>query len=178
MVYQGARRRKIDITSIFRTTFRKLLPIFITDLLLGIIVLIPLVPALDLIFGTVASASSLDPISAISALVAVFVLIVIAVFLTIKFWLTFPILMLENKGSVDSLKASWQRTKGHLLSIIAVSILYALAVGLPLGIINTLFELTGESIHTVWTLIQSVITVALAGVLPTIYYFNLKSRRR
>jgi hypothetical protein len=86
--------------------------------------------------------------------------------------------MLENKGVIDSLKASWKRTEGHLSSILGVLILYALLVSLPLGIIDGLLKLDGYIVYLIWSLIESVISVTLGGVLPVIYYFNSRSMRR
>jgi hypothetical protein len=178
LVYQAAKRHKLDLASIFQTTLRKLSKIFVANLISGIIVLLPLVPAFILIFGSISGISSLNFTPFIFAIVLALVFFVIAAFLGIRLWLTIPILMIENRGAMDSVKASWERTEGQLVSIIGVSILYALVVGLPLAAINALLNLAGVYVYSAWTLIEGIITATLSGVLPVIYYFNSRSMRR
>jgi membrane-anchored glycerophosphoryl diester phosphodiesterase (GDPDase) len=180
LVYRAARRRKADLASVFQITFRKLSKIFIANVLLGIIVLVPLIPVFLLALSTLTPPvlSIFSSTSFITLAIVGLAFVAVAVFLGIKLWLTIPILMIENRGPMDSLKASWQRTKGHFLSIIGVSILYALVVGLPLSVIDTLFKLGGVLVYLIWALTEGIITTTLSGILSTIYYFNMKNIRR
>ncbi|MEM7821794.1 MAG: hypothetical protein QXX38_03235 [Candidatus Aenigmatarchaeota archaeon] len=171
LVYRGLRRRDLDIVSVFQITLKKLFKIFITTLIFGIIILLPILPVFIFVFAI----HGLNFFETQFIVIPIFVIIfiVIAVFLGIKFWFIFPILMLENKNPMESLKLSWQRTKGYVLSILAVLILYAVIVGLPLGILDMFFKRTGN-IYLIWSLIEGIITTTLSGILPTIYYLKKK----
>lgn len=54
---------------------------------------------------------------------AFFLLIVVAIFIALKFIFFYQVILLENKGIVQSLKTSWQITKGNMWRILGLAIL-------------------------------------------------------
>jgi hypothetical protein len=114
---------------------------------------------------------------------------IIAVVFGVKLWLTMSILMIEKKGAVESMKVSWNMTKGKMLSIIGATFLFLLIIALPLVIVDAAIKfvttpLPGATsvgysfsvVYAVWYVIYSVILGTLGGVFPTIYYYNLKKK--
>jgi membrane-anchored glycerophosphoryl diester phosphodiesterase (GDPDase) len=96
-------------------------------------------------------------------------------------FLTFPILVIENKDPIESIKSSWKITKDNSISILAFLLLLGLIIGVisfPFSILKVVFEILKiDQISLIFEVIISTISGALLGPAAAIYYFNLKKSK-
>jgi len=171
LVYQAVKKREIYLAEVFRISFDNMFRILVTSILIGLVIIVPILPALiPFMFATssfFAPESMFNPFAVV--LTVGFVLLIIGVlvaaFLSVKLWLAFPILMLERKSPTNSLRASWRATDHHFWSIAATMLLYTLVVILPLTVLNILFRMAGSSIFFLWNIISSIVVGTLSGIL-------------
>ena len=106
----------------------------------------------------------------------------ICFYFTARLWLSLPILMIENLGCIESLKKSWQMTKGKFWSIFVTILLISLVVGLMTGtinfVVNIIFSLGGGEFATIGSSIGSLINylifTPISAILAPLYYYNVK----
>jgi len=184
LVYQAVKKRRIYLNQIFRLSFKNIPRTLVTSIIWGLIILLPILPAFVSFVFTIKAIPKTEVltenmITSLGTFLILFVVgIVIAFYLAIKLWLTFPILMIEGKSPLDSLRSSWHTTNNFFWSIVFVMILFSLFVGLPTAILNILFSLAGPIPSFIWIILYNIVVGALSGVLPTIYYLNRRHIRR
>ncbi len=183
MALQGLKKKKIMIAEIFKGSFSRIGKVFVVWLILSLIMLIPVLSIMGLSFfaisSMVASDIALGGANILANLGTLAVLgivgFVIAVYLNIRFFLALPVLMLENRGPVESLKESWKSTKGLFWSILATLGLFAiiaLPITLSIGLVYAFLGTIGLALNIIYAIVFSVVV----GILPTIYYFKIKKR--
>jgi MFS family permease len=179
MVYQALRYKKVSIRYAFHIVLRKLPQLFILVLIIGgvalLLAMLILVPSSIILWSLLSNAFS-GPLLA-AALILMAVCFVAMIYVLTRLFFAIPVLMIENKGVIDSIKASWSQTSGYVLSISGAIVLLSL-IFIPLNISGIVFELIGGFIYVGWVVISNTIISTLSGVLPTIYYLNRKMERR
>lgn len=94
----------------------------------------------------------------------------IAFYFTIRLWLSTPVLMIEEKGVVDSLKRSWAMTSGKFWS--------SFGTLLVIGIIISILALISIAILSVFgILLFYLIFAPISAIVPTIYYLNMSRKK-
>ena len=96
-----------------------------------------------------------------------------AIYIPVKLFFSLPILMIEKKGVMESLKMSWNVTKGVFWVILAISLTIAVITGFIQGIIGVI-PFIGNILESV---INYLFIAPLTGILTTICYYTMKYRK-
>lgn len=188
IVYRAVRENKVNLTDTILTSLKKLPKIFIAALI-SLVILLPITPLLVFIFTpfgsqiyTMFSQTFSDLIAFGIAMIVLIICGGIALYLGLKIFLTFPILMIENKEPIDSIKASWNKTKNYELSILGANILLGLIIKLitlPADLLGFLFAFFGLSyIALILNVITTTISSTLFGVFLPVYYLNRQQEKK
>jgi len=173
-VYQGVKKGKVEIVKAIQKSLKLFPKIFLTSLLTFLILGVPISLALI-------SALMLSEISPILFIVFIVIILCIIVYLSLRLFLTFPILVIENKSPLESIKSSWKMTKDNSVSVLALLLLLSLIIGVisfPLNILKAVFEILDiDQISLIFGILASTINGALLGPAAAIYYFNLKKSK-
>jgi membrane-anchored glycerophosphoryl diester phosphodiesterase (GDPDase) len=173
-VYQGVKKGKVEIVKAIQKSLKIFPKIFLTSLLTFLILGVPISLALI-------SALMLSEISPILFIVFIVIILCIIVYLSLRLFLTFPILVIENKSPLESIKSSWKMTKDNSVSVLALLLLLSLIIGVisfPLNILKAVFEILNiDQISLIFGILASTINGALLGPAAAIYYFNLKKSK-
>lgn len=173
-VYQGVKKGEVEIVKAIQKSLGIFFKIFLTSLLTFLILGVPISLALI-------SALMLLEISPILFLVFIVIVLCIIVYLSLRLFLTFPVLIIENKSPLESIKLSWKITKDNSISILALLLLLSLIIGVisfPFNILKAVFEiLRMNQISLIFDILASTISGALLGPAAAIYYFNLKKSK-
>ena len=172
--------KKWNLKKAISISLRKFGKILIANIFLilvfGILFLIPIV---ILMFG----ASFYFTPLVILSIILFLALLIFTIFVSFRLSVVIPILVVEEKGVIESIKKSWKITKGHVLSIFVGLFLLSLivtAITLPLnllGIALNYFRL--EEFYIVVNGVRSVISQTLISAFfntfASLFYFKLKS---
>lgn len=202
LVTQALKENEIKLLKTFSECFNRIIEILIVTIIIKLIIVLPyfLVTILMvLVFRPLAialvpgeatllaafSPSATGPFYLIRVVEATLLLVFLAViltaplsvlliYLTTRLWLALPILMIERKSVIESIKESWKVTEGKVLSILATYALAFLIMGLPLVLISQVIRFVVPIIEHFWDAIISIVGGTFFGALITIYYYNLK----
>lgn len=177
VVYQGLVIKKIDLVKALKYSLERFGKILITYIISGgIIVGIISIP---LLFSILARLSNSPTLLVISLILSI-PFIIVSLFISFRLFLIFPVLMLEEKRPIESIKKSWNITKGHVWSIlggILLLTLVVLVISLPIIFFGLFFNFLGfPYISIITSFITSTISLAFYGPFATILYFNIKKR--
>ncbi|MEM5878913.1 MAG: hypothetical protein QXU74_00245 [Candidatus Aenigmatarchaeota archaeon] len=175
VVYQSLKGKEIGLKEALDSSLRRFGDIILTFILFGVIALATIsIPLLLLIPAILFESLTLIIISA--TLLIPFGILLTYVLLRLP--LAIPILTIESKRPVESLKESWRRTKGYLWSIAGATFLLTLVITVILIPVNILSEvckyLNLSYVSTIIDVISSTISATFSGLLMPIFYFNLK----
>jgi hypothetical protein len=150
----------------------------IKDLLVGMQShILPLI-GLSLLVGLCIAASF---VLAIIPFLGVFLIVIYAIYMSIRFILSTQVLVLENRGVIESMKRSWELTKGKKLIILGFIIINSLIALFFNYITSSLSENIIGAIGFKILLIESVISyISMSLVAPfsacvyVLIYFNIR----
>ncbi|MGI5486111.1 glycerophosphoryl diester phosphodiesterase membrane domain-containing protein [Microtetraspora malaysiensis] len=140
---------KITVGEAWQLTRRRFPALFGLVALEGLILILPALLVFGLIIGLTAS-SALDPVadSSVVGLVGLLILCLIAytvyaLFLSTKFALSAPAVVLEGRGPVDAMRRSWQLVKGDSWRVFGIVLLTSMLAGLIGSVLSVPFSLAG-----------------------------------
>jgi hypothetical protein len=174
MVYQAVKKGKVNIKEAIQKSLRIFFKIFLTVLLTSLIVAVP---------GILTFVPTLLLLKNFLHILIVFVVVIlgIIVYVSLRLSLTFPILIIENKSPTESIKLSWRMTKDNLVSILALTFLLSLIIGVisfPFNLLKAFFEFFQMPQFTsIFDILVSTISGAILGPAMAIYYLNLKKSK-
>jgi hypothetical protein len=160
-------------------------------ILMGMWIAVSIVTAI----AAVAVGSALSFVSpALGAVVTVLVLlgaVVLFVWLMMRFALAMPVLLLENRGAVDSLARSGSLTKGHRGRVfLGIVVMFAIALGINTAIvlpttIPALLITFRHSFMPAWLVILQSLSAGIAGTLTgplismalALIYYDVRVRK-
>jgi hypothetical protein len=193
IVFNSLKKGNFSFIDVIKKSFGRILDIFFALLIISIIVLLPVIISIlpisftfvfvynkhipALYNGPTSLLTNLLISTSTSILLLFFVGlgIIVGAYLYSRLWLTYPILMIEKKNSIESIKTSWKISKGRVLSIVLTLILLAIV----LGILSAFeFVIPEDNIiaNFIWRAVYGTYSLTLGGVLDTIYYLNLTRR--
>ncbi|MEM5772770.1 MAG: glycerophosphoryl diester phosphodiesterase membrane domain-containing protein [Candidatus Aenigmatarchaeota archaeon] len=175
VVYQSRMKKEIKLGEALKSSLKKFGKILLTLIILaGISIAIISIPLLVFILSIFFSSTILLVLS----LILLIPFVVILVFFSLRLSIAIPILILENKSLMESIKKSWNMTKGQIWSILGGSLLLALVVmviSLPINFLGIVLEILHVPyVSNITNLITSTISLAFSGPFITIVYFNIK----
>jgi glycerophosphoryl diester phosphodiesterase len=182
LVKQAINKKRISLSLAFRKSLARILKVILTEIIVGVIVALPILIFSIFWIGTLFAAgffSLFSPVTFLQIGASVLLIaigIIISVYLFARLWLALPVVMIEKKGVIDSIKTSWKITKGKVISIL-VTICLGILILLPLIIISVVLDLLFPLASSAWNFIQGVISSTFFGALIPIYYFSLKHRK-
>jgi membrane-anchored glycerophosphoryl diester phosphodiesterase (GDPDase) len=176
-VYQAVKKGEVEIMKAVQNSFGIFFKILLTSLLTFLIFGVPVF--FVFLLALLLLKSSL--IIFIVILVIVLCILFILFYVSLRLFLTFPILVIENKDPIESIKSSWKITEDNSISILAFLLLLGLIIGVisfPFSILKVVFEILKiDQISLIFEVIISTISGALLGPAAAIYYFNLKKSK-
>jgi hypothetical protein len=192
IVFNSLKKGNFSFIEVVKKSFGRILDIFLALIIISIIVLLPVVIPISLTFAftfaynkqfsllyneptSLLTSLSISTPSLILLLFFVSLGIIVGVYLYSRLWLTYPILMIEKKNSIESIKSSWKISKGRVLSIVLTLILLAIVVYI-LSAFEFVIPENNIIANFIWRAVYGTYSVTLVGVLDTIYYLNLKRR--
>lgn len=118
------------------------------------------------------------------ALLAFFLLFLAAVYVSVRLFLTTPMVAARDLGPIETIKASWGLTKGHFWRLLGFLVLFAIAVivvmivvGIVAGLIVTLafgdlepFSMAALVMGLFSTVFQALITIIYSTIIARIYH--------
>ncbi|MEM5883041.1 MAG: glycerophosphoryl diester phosphodiesterase membrane domain-containing protein [Candidatus Aenigmatarchaeota archaeon] len=114
-------------------------------------------------------------------IILVIVLGIVLGYVNFRIWLSIPVLMLEKRGCIESVKESWRITKGKFWSIFFVNLVMGFVVGMIRSMVELPFNLL-EILFVFAPYIGQVITylifTPLSLILPAAYYYSIKAEER
>jgi|GEM_PF-4839940 len=192
IVFNSLKKGNFSFIEVVKKSFGRILDIFLALIIISIIVLLPVVIPISLTFAftfaynkqfsllyngptSLLTSLSINTPSLILLLFFVSLGIIVGVYLYSRLWLTYPILMIEKKNSIESIKTSWKISKGRVLSIVLTLILLAIVLYI-LSAFEFVIPENNIIANFIWRAVYGTYSVTLVGVLDTIYYLNLKRR--
>jgi hypothetical protein len=191
IVFNSLKKGNFSFIEVVKKSFGRILDIFLALIIISIIVLLPVVIPISLTFAftfaynkqfslfneptSLLTSLSISTPSLILLLFFVSLGIIVGVYLYSRLWLTYPILMIEKKNSIESIKTSWKISKGRVLSIVLTLILLAIVLYI-LSAFEFVIPENNIIANFIWRAVYGTYSVTLVGVLDTIYYLNLKRR--
>jgi hypothetical protein len=192
IVFNSLKKGNFSFIEVVKKSFGRILDIFLALIIISIIVLLPVVIPISLTFAftfaynkqfsllyneptSLLTSLSISTPSLILLLFFVSLGIIVGVYLYSRLWLTYPILMIEKKNSIESIKSSWKISKGRVLSIVLTLILLAIVLYI-LSAFEFVIPENNIIANFIWRAVYGTYSVTLVGVLDTIYYLNLKRR--
>ena len=172
-IKQAVKKGEVKIFETVKKVFSRGLTIFACYILVTLILLLPLLPLL--IYGINFFITGSVDFNFLLVLSLVFIIFEVVILL--KLWLVFPIMMLEEKGVADSVKLSWKRSKGKLLSIFLTLVIFTIVIFLPISVVLYLSFLLNLELFNFLSPIFSSLLASTGSSLPTIYYLKSKKRR-
>jgi hypothetical protein len=104
------------------------------------------------------------------------VIFLMGFYLSVRLWLSFPILMVEERGCVESLRRSWEMVRGKFWSIAATILLVGIIIGSMSLVIKLPFTIFGLSF--IGNFVDYLIFTPISAIVPTIYYYHAKTERK
>jgi hypothetical protein len=192
IVFNSLKKGNFSFIEVVKKSFGRILDIFFALIIISIIVLLPVVIPISLTFAftfaynkqfsllyneptSLLTNLSINITSLILLLFFVSLGIIVGVYLYSRLWLTYPILMIEKKNSIESIKTSWKISKGRVLSIVLTLILLAIVLYI-LSAFEFVIPENNIIANFIWRAVYGTYSITLVGVLDTIYYLNLKRR--
>jgi hypothetical protein len=192
IVFNSLKKGNFSFIEVVKKSFGRILDIFLALIIISIIVLLPLIIPISLTFAftfaynkqfsllyneptSLLTSLSISTPSLILLLFFVSLGIIVGVYLYSRLWLTYPILMIEKKNSIESIKSSWKISRGRVLSIVLTLILLAIVLYI-LSAFEFVIPENNIIANFIWRAVYGTYSVTLVGVLDTIYYLNLKRR--
>jgi hypothetical protein len=174
----------------YRAGLSRYWALFSSALLQGILIGIPVALIFGCLFGSLLFADASSTSANIPVLTAVMVAVVVLIalpFLT-RFALASQVVVLEQAGATQSLRRSWQLTRGWFWRTFGVStcsgILSYLISALPAIMINFVIGMTGAaeamalapSITAVGSQLGLIVAMPLQLIISTLLYYDLRIR--
>jgi len=188
IVSDSLKGRGSVLVNAFKKSLRRLLSIFVAMVITGLIILLPLAPAFVLggmpLISIVRNPTSVLNLESFTsptfsfAIVAFAVGLVASFYLLARFWLVYPILMIENKKPIVSIKLSWGISKGNVLSMWLALVLLLFLIALPSILVGIGVDVLNiGAVSLLWNIVYGTYAGTFSGVLTTIFYFNLKNKK-
>jgi hypothetical protein len=192
-VYLGQRATIRDAYRKIRARLGAVIGLFI---MLGLITLALLVVAeTGAIIGAVAAGAALSFISpvlaGVIAVILVFGAIIGAAWLLMRFSLALPVILLEDRGVIDSMARSGQLTQGHrgriFLGLVIVGLItfaISAAITAPSSVLLVMMSLKGSFLPA-WLVIAQSLSAGIAGTLTgpllsialALLYYDVRIRK-
>ncbi|MEM5836286.1 MAG: glycerophosphoryl diester phosphodiesterase membrane domain-containing protein [Candidatus Aenigmatarchaeota archaeon] len=177
-VYQSLKKKEIKLTETLKSSLKKFGKVLLTLILLASIFIgIISIPFSFLILSIFLNLQYLFLIF----IILLIPFLILFIFFSLRLSLAIPILMLENKSSLESIKESWKKTKGRVWSILGGSLLLTLVmiiISLPINLLAIIVEeiLQTPYTSTLTNIITSTINLAVSTPFATIVYLNIKKK--
>lgn len=118
------------------------------------------------------------------ALIAFLLLVIVMLYVSVRLFLTTPTVAARDLGPIDTIKESWNLTKGHFWKLLAFLILFGisvlvvmLVVGIIAGLIVALlfgdiepYSMGALVLGLFSTVFQALITIAYSTIIARIYH--------
>ncbi len=188
LVYDSLRKKKGVLPRALLKSVKRFGRLFTTAVITNLIVLAPLMAIMALDGGefmgnmrSVTTFRELAQMFSVRSFAATFLALVAGIlayfYLYIRFWLVYPILMIEDRKAVESIRLSWSMSKGRVVSIMLALVLMLVLILVPAVIMNAVIAWLQHSILSIsWGVFFNVYAGTLGGVLTTVYYLNLKKK--
>ncbi|HLC59483.1 MAG TPA: glycerophosphoryl diester phosphodiesterase membrane domain-containing protein [archaeon] len=183
IVHDGVKTKKVNLHHAFKMSLNKIVRLFVVTVLVAVVTLSPILVAGMLLFLFFSPAELLTGTAALSTnslmvLVPVFILAVAAfAYLAVKFWMIYPVVMLENKPAVKSMKESWNISNGKFWPLFSTLLLTLVLIVIPGIVISYAITFTyNAGIFLLWNIIYTTYAGVLYGVVNTITYLHLKKK--
>lgn len=126
-------------------------------------------------------------VATLAVLLGIFAIVIGAIFLLVRFSMTFPAVVVERRGPIAAMGRSWKLVGGHwwrTFAVLAVAWLLTLVIGLvggavlggALGASGTGNEVLAATLFTLLTIALAVITYPLIAAVVTVQYYDLRVR--
>jgi hypothetical protein len=125
--------------------------------------------------GKIVSLLAASIITGILIILGLIALIVPGIIFAIMFSLTFPSIMIENIGAIESLSRSRSLVSGKWLKTFTLMLLFGITIGIVAFISNTI----SSSLGVASPVLSSILTALILPIFPvgmTIYYYSLIKR--
>ncbi len=186
IVLSSLKKRKSVAKDAVGRSLKKIAGLFGVTAITLIAVGLPILPAFSIMIyssvinglsGPIAPSMTPDFAFSVPSIVLAVTGLFVSFYLTARLWLSFPVMMLEDKGIVDSIRASWKMSGGRVLSIWGTLIM----LGVILGTLSIAADYASsavgiDALGLILSLAVGTFSGALSGVLNTVYYLNLKKK--
>jgi len=186
LVREVAKKNSIDLINVLKQSSRKVHKIFALALIQVLPILIPMILIavtayfyFTSIFSIMAGIAGAQPLYLINFLIipiAVIITIPLSVYVTTRLCLSLPILLVEDKGCIESLKISWNITKGKILSLTGTFLILGILSSLITWGLGLIDEVVPPGF--IGTVLSYLFVSPLSGIISTIYYYNLKLSKK
>ncbi|MEU8271200.1 glycerophosphoryl diester phosphodiesterase membrane domain-containing protein [Sphaerisporangium sp. NPDC049002] len=170
---------KITIGEAWRLTRSRLPALFGLALLTGLIALAPLAVGIALVLALAAAGASVTAIVLVG-MVLVVAYIAYALFISTRFALAAPAVVLERRGVVESMRRSWTLVSGDFWRVLGILILTGLLAGVlgsvlsvPFSVISLIVSAVGQG--SVAATVITAILFTVGGILSSMITYPIQA---
>jgi hypothetical protein len=104
-------------------------------------------------------------------------LVIPGLFLLVKFAVSIPALVVENKRGTQAMSRSFQLTGGHFWHVAGTVLLAAIITGIVSGILTAPFSSSGWFIRAIGASIAQIVTAPFTALVAVLVYLDLRARK-
>jgi len=185
--YQLDKTGRFNLLEAVKKAFKKVHKILAVMILSGIVFAPVFVSILVGIFLT----GMLGSISEIVYSMVIFIIVlivglIVGIYVTSRLSISIPILMIEERGCIESLKKSWAQTKDKILRILGASFVVGLIVSIVSSIVSFVVSLSLvlflPYVSPVGSLVGNLISYLffqpVTAFVPVVIYYNLRFTKK
>jgi hypothetical protein len=104
-------------------------------------------------------------------------LVIPGLFLLVKFAVSIPSLVVEDKRGTKAMGRSWELTAGHFWHVAGTVLLAAIITGIVSGILTAPFSSSGWFIRAIAASIAQIVTAPFTALVAVLVYLDLRARK-
>jgi hypothetical protein len=104
-------------------------------------------------------------------------LVIPGLFLLVKFAVSIPALVVEDKRGTKAMGRSWELTAGHFWHVAGTVLLAAIITGIVSGILTSPFSSSGWFIRAIAASIAQIVTAPFTALVAVLVYLDLRARK-
>jgi hypothetical protein len=104
-------------------------------------------------------------------------LIIPGLFLLVKFAVSIPALVVENKRGTKAMSRSFELTSGHFWHVAGTVLLAAILTGIVSGILTAPFSSGGWFLRAIAASIAQIVTAPFTALVAVLVYLDLRARK-
>jgi hypothetical protein len=104
-------------------------------------------------------------------------LIIPGLFLLVKFAVSIPALVVENKRGTQAMSRSYELTSGHFWHVAGTVLLAAILTGIVSGILTAPFASGGWFLRAIAASIAQIVTAPFTALVSVLVYLDLRARK-